>query len=62
MMFNGFPEARCLHCNAEIGKGELRAIALVHGVPQYFCRFEGDNPQYSCYLQWRVLNARKLLQ
>lgn len=45
---------QCAHCGTWLGSE--RAIANTPGGPRFFCKMEPeDNPQDSCYLQWRLL-------
>ena len=43
---------QCANCNAWLG--QERAVASSPGGTRFFCKQEpGDQPQDSCYLQWR---------
>lgn len=56
-MLHGMPQTACHHCGQTIAEGQERATAIIIGIPKNFCKFEGDDPQYSCYNQWRVQRA-----
>lgn len=44
---------QCANCSTWLGAE--RAVAHTHAGPKFFCKMEpGDNPQDSCYLQWKL--------
>ncbi len=44
--------AHCANCGVLLGTE--RAVASTVGGPRFFCKYEpGDNPEYSCYNQWK---------
>jgi hypothetical protein len=44
---------QCAHCQTYLGNE--RAVANTPGGVKFFCKMEpGDNPQDSCYLQWKM--------
>jgi hypothetical protein len=60
---NGFPEAKCHNCGQFIEEGQERAIAIMpNGVPRHFCKFTGDDPDNSCWAQFRIKNAYKPIE
>lgn len=52
---NGLPEPlHCAQCGTELGN-ERAAARDASGRTKFFCKQEpGENPQDSCYLQWRM--------
>lgn len=47
---------QCYNCGAWLG--HERAVAHTPAGPKFFCKMDpGDDPQYSCYLQWKTRRA-----
>ncbi len=44
----------CHYCHAPLG--EERAVANTRDGPRWFCKSDSENPQDSCYLQWKRMS------